>query len=132
MPGSMSLLRSVEVEVVGEPRQLFRICRAEADDAFTDALRSNYELRRPPRGPEGRVAVIHMAISMFDSLDIARHIAERFPKIGDHIAAVELQPGLGLCVAKTGAPSHWSVWGHPDQLAACIVTVVSVDGRGLS
>jgi hypothetical protein len=132
MPGSMSLLRSVGVEVVVEPRRLFRICRAEDDDAFGDAFRSNYELGRPPRGPEGRVAVIHMALSMFDSPDIAQQIATRFPKIGDHIAVVDLRPDLGLCVAKTGAPSHWSVWGRPDHLAACIISVANVDERGLS
>jgi hypothetical protein len=49
-------------------------------------------------------------------------------KLGGHIATVELRPGLGLCVAKTGRPAHWSVWGRPLQLESCVTDVVRVTG----
>jgi len=34
----------------------------------------------------------------------------------------EVQPSSyrGICVAKTGGPLHWSVWGRPDELQAAI------------
>lgn len=125
-------MRKIELDVVEEERRLFRVSKGQQVETFGEAFRSNYELGRPPRGPEGRVAVIHMALSMFDSADVARQIAERYPKLGNHLATVDLRPGLGLCVAKTGGPSHWSVWGRPDQLAACVADVVSIDALGLS
>jgi hypothetical protein len=119
----MSLLRSIEVAVVEDEQRLFRVCFARDDERFMDALRSHYELGRPPRGPENRAAVIHMALSMFDSSEIARQLARRVPKLGGHIATIDLRPGLGICVAKTGGPAHWSVWGRPPRLAACVADV---------
>lgn len=60
---------------------------------------------------------------MFDSLAVACQLAARVPKLGGHIATLELRPDLGICVAKTGGPTHWSVWGRPAHLADCIATV---------
>lgn len=120
MAERMSLLRSIEVAVLEDEQRLYRVSFAPDDERFMDALRSHYELGRPPRGPENRAAVIHMAISMFDSVDVARQLARRVPKLGGHIATIDLRPGLGICVAKTGGPAHWSVWGRPAQLAACV------------
>src|SRR6266540_7234042 len=53
------------------------------------------------------------------------------PKLGDHIAIIDVRPGLGVCVAKTGGPNHWSVWGRPGQLAACAADVVRTDDLDL-
>lgn len=113
MAERMSLLRSIDLRVVEEPSVLFRICGPRDAPTFLDALRSHYELDRPPRGPENRAAAIQMALSMFDSLDVAHQLAVRVPKLGGHIAAIELQPDLGICVAKSGGPAHWPVWGRP-------------------
>lgn len=124
----MSLLRSVDVVVVDELQVLYRVTGARDDETFLDVFRSHYELGRPPRGPEDRAAVIHMALSMFDSPDVTSQLASRVPKLGGHIATVELRPGLGLCVAKTGGPAHWSVWGRPLQLESCVTDVVRVTG----
>ncbi|HET6509573.1 MAG TPA: hypothetical protein VFG42_22440 [Baekduia sp.] len=124
----MSLLRSVEVEVVEEPQRLYRVSRARDDERFGEAFLSHYEQGRPPRGPEDRAAVIHMALSMFDSADVAAQLARRVPKLGGHVAAIDLLPDLGLCVAKTGGPAHWSVWGRPLQLATCVTDVVEATG----
>jgi hypothetical protein len=113
----MSLLRSIDVVVIEQPQRLYRVA---------DAFRSHYEQRRPPRGPENRAAAIHMALSMFDSPDVAVQLARRVPKLGGCVAIVDLQPDLGLCVARTGGPAHWSVWGRPLQLADCVTAVVRV------
>ena len=118
-----SLLRVIEVQVLEDPMTLFRIVRGSESSVLEDAMRSHYELGRPPRGPENRAAAIHMAISMFDSRRTAAQLAARVPKLGGHLAEVDLQPGIGICVAKTGGPTHWSVWGRPAQLAACVSDV---------
>jgi len=123
MADRMSLLRSIEVAVLEEDQRLYRVCFAPDDERFIDSLRSHYELGRPPRGPENRAAVIHMALSMFGSREVSRQLALRVPKLGGHIATVDLRPGLGICVAKTGGPAHWSVWGRPTQLAGCVADV---------
>jgi hypothetical protein len=75
------------------------------------------------RGLETRAAVIHMALSMFVSPDVAARLARQLPKLGGHVAMVRLAPGLGLCVAKTGGPSHRSVWGSPAELVSCVEDV---------
>jgi hypothetical protein len=122
----MSMLRRIEVRVLEEPVRLLRIVTEPASQAFEDAFRSHYELGRPPRGPEIRAAAIHVAISMFDTTDVARALAARVPKLGGHIATVDLQPEFGICVAKTGGPAHWSVWGQPGRLASFVIDVEQV------
>jgi hypothetical protein len=116
----MSMLRRVEVVVLEEPMRLFRIVPERKASGFEDAFRSHYELGRPPRGPEDRAAAIHMALSMFDRKDVAVALAVRVPKLGEHIATMDLRPGVGICVAKTGGAAHWSVWGRPPQLLDCV------------
>lgn len=106
MAERMSMLRRVEVLVLEEPMRLFRIAPERDAARFEDAFRSHYELGRPPRGPEDRAAAIHMALSMFDRKEVAVDLAVRVPKLGENIATMDLQPGLGICVAKTGGPAH--------------------------
>ncbi|MEJ7786796.1 MAG: hypothetical protein WKF96_18495 [Solirubrobacteraceae bacterium] len=90
-----SLLKTIEVRVLDEPMRLFRIVPERPTPSFEDAFRSHYELGRPPRGPENRAAAIHMAISMFDRRQVAEDLAARVPKLGGHIAAIELIPAPG-------------------------------------
>jgi hypothetical protein len=124
MPTPMSLLRTIEIVVIDEPTRLYRVTRERDVDGFLDAFQSNYEQGKPPRGPENRAAAVHMALSMFDSIDVAGQLAGRVPKLGGNIAALDLQPDLGICIAKTGGPAHWSVWGRPLQLESCVTDVV--------
>lgn len=123
MTERMSLLRVIEVQVLEEDLQLYRVVPERGSEGIESAFCSHYELRRPPRGPEDRATAIHMAVSMFDREEAARDLANRIPKLGGHIARLELQPGHGICVAKTGGPAHWSVWGRPAQLASCIADI---------
>ena len=128
----MSLLRELTVVVLESEQRLYRVCGPWAGEGFKDGLRSHYELGRPPRGPENRAAVVHMALSMFERPAVAVDLAARVPKLGGHVATVDLQPGVGICVAKTGGPAHWSVWGRPGALAACVAGVVHADDFDLS
>ena len=68
-----------------------------------------------------------MAVSMFEDPENLLRLARRRPdRIGTHLAHIELRPGGGICLADTGSPGHWSVWGIPDVLADCITDVMPV------
>lgn len=116
MAERMSLLRSIEV--AGLDKRLYRVCFAPEDERFMDApaRTTSSGARRVARRTARPSST---AISLFDSAGVARQLARRVPKLGGHIATIDLRPGLGICVAKTGGPAHWSVWGRPAQLAAC-------------
>lgn len=120
----MSLLRTIEIVVIDQPTRLHRVTPSRDGDPFLDALRSHYERGMPPRGPENRAAAVHMALSMFDSLDVAAQLATRVPKLGGHVTILDLQPDLAICIAKTGGTAHWSVWARPLQLEQCTIDVV--------
>ncbi len=104
-----------------------RIVRGHASPATLDSLRSHYERDLPPRGYERRLAVIHMGLSVFSSQEAARAIALRWPKIGRFLAEMQLQPGSGFCLADTGRPGHFTLWGRPLQLLDAIVDIVHVE-----
>jgi len=112
-----SLLTNVDVRVLDSEMRLYRACASSAGGAALDSFRSHYELKRPPRGPENRATVIHMALSMFEEPEPCWTLIERTrSKIGDHVAELRLTPGHRICVAKTAGPLHWSVWGRPEVL----------------
>jgi hypothetical protein len=104
---------------------VFRGCHGEESAAVVDAMRSNYETGRPAHPADLRATVLHMAVSMFEDAEVLRRLGRRRPdRMGTHLARVELQPGRGICLADTGGRGHWSVWGIPAELAACVVDVV--------
>lgn len=117
----MSLIQEVRVRVLEDEMRLYRATWGDGDQAQLQSFRSHYELQRPPRGPEVRAAVIHMAVSMFEAAQPCWALIDRTGgRIGDHVAEVRLLPGRGVCVAKTGGPLHWSVWGDPRLLQVAI------------
>ena len=117
----MSLIQEVLVRVLEDETRLFRASRGDGDPAQLDSFRSHYELQRPPRGPEVRAAVIHMAVSMFETAEPCWALIDRTKgRNGDHVAEMRLVPRRGVCAAKTGGPLHWSVWGDPVALQAAV------------
>jgi hypothetical protein len=67
-----------------------------------------------------------MAVSMFETREHCWDLIDRTRgRIGDHVAELRLGPDRGICVAKTGGPFHWSVWGHPEALQAFVCDYVS-------
>jgi hypothetical protein len=78
------------------------VSRAREDELLESAP-VQYKQRLPPRAPENRAAVTHIALSIFDSTVVAAQLAPRVAKLGEHIATLELHPGRGLCVAKNGS-----------------------------
>ena len=100
----------------------------KAGSPTEDDFRSNYELGKPPRRYERTWAVMHVGVSVFREPEQAGELARRFPPIGAHVAHLRLEPDRGINLASTGKiPGHYSVWGSPDQLLACVVDTVSVE-----
>lgn len=117
----MSIIREVRVRVLEDEMRLYRATWAAHDPARLDCFRSHYELRRPPRGPEIRASVIHMAVSMFETAEPCWALIDRTKgRIGDQVAEMRLIPGHGVCAGKTGGPLHWSVWGDPGVLQGAV------------
>ena len=117
----MSIIREVRIHVLEDETRLYRATWVDQGPARLDSFRSHYELQRPPRGPEIRAAVIHMAVSMFESIEPCWALIDRTSgRIGDCVAELRLVPGLGVCAAKTGGPLHWSVWGDPGVLQSAV------------
>ena len=117
----------ISVALLERPTTVFRGCNGPEAVAVTDAMRSNYETGRSAHPADLRATVLHMAVSMFEDAEVLSRLARRRPdRVGTHLARVELQPGRGICLADTGSRGHWSIWGLPDQLAACVVEVMLV------
>jgi hypothetical protein len=102
----MSLIQEVVVRVLEEEMRLYRATWADRGPPQLDSFRSHYELQRPPRGPEVRAAVIHMAVSMFETAEPCWALIDRTRgRIGDHVAELRLVPGRGVCAARTAGRS---------------------------
>jgi len=117
----------ISVALVEQPMTVYRGCHGPHGEAVTDAMRSNYETGRPTHPADLRATVLHMAVSMFEDAEVLSHLARRRPdRVGTHVARVLLRPDRGICLADTGSPGHWSIWGVPDELATCVVDVIPV------
>jgi hypothetical protein len=114
---------------VGEPFVVFRIAKTDRpyEPHYLDAFRSNYELDRPPRREETRSTPVHMGISVYLSKARAMDTARTFPKIGDYVAEMRLQPDFGAAFALTAEPGHLTVWGRVLDLAAAVADIVAVE-----
>lgn len=117
----------ITVDMLRRPKVVFRGCNGADHVAIVDAMRSNYETGRPTHPVDLRTTVLHMAVSMFEDGHMLERLAVRRPdRIGTHLAQIELQPDHGICLADTGSPGHWSIWGVPEELADCVLEVVPV------
>jgi hypothetical protein len=112
-------------------RLLFRIVKSDNrdDPLFDQSFRSHYELGLPPRRAEGRSTVVHMGLSMYDSIHQAIATARLWRQIGEWVATVRLGPGHGFNLARIGPAHHWTVWGRPEALKAAVVGTVHIDQR---
>jgi hypothetical protein len=97
-----------------------------SDPLMLDTFRSNYERDVRPRGLEVELALIHFGLSMYLEREMAAATARRWPRLGRHLAEVQLEPGNGFCWAHTAQPGHITVWGRPLQLLACIADILPV------
>lgn len=107
---------------------VFRIVRSDNldDPVFLNSLRSHYELSEEPRRVERESTAIHMGISTYMERGDAVGTAQRFTKLGDYTARLELRPGMGFNYALTGLPGHVTLWADPIKLRGVVVDIVPV------
>jgi hypothetical protein len=121
------LARNLLVHHASEPVKIaYRIVK-DVDPGHPDMLdsfRSNYELGAPPRSLEFESMLIHLGLSMYLKAEMAIATALRWPRIGQHVAEVHLEPNNGFCYAATAQHGHLTVWGRPLQLVACISDIL--------
>lgn len=112
------------IEPVLEPRTVFRVTFATNPrdrSALLRSLSSNRELGQKPRKIERVYSVLHFALSTWTTEEAAYANAHAWPKNGDHIARLDLTPGLGICVNRPQPKSeHRSLWSVPDQILLCV------------
>jgi len=80
----------------------------------------------PPRRLQKESAPVWMALSMLSHFDAARSRARLFPRLGAHVARVELGSGQGFAIAETIESGHFSVWGDPLKLRNAVTRVYPV------
>jgi hypothetical protein len=78
--------------------------------------------------PEARR--LKAGISVNATLRQARNRARGVTSLRDHesIAELRIPDGAGITFERTGATrGHYTLWGSPEDLLACVVSVVRVD-----
>jgi hypothetical protein len=109
--------------------RLYRIVRAEDVTAgrLERAFIANHAKGKPPRGAEIESTLIHRGLSAYASPAQAAGKARQFANIGDRLAVLDLRSGKGTNVASTGERGHYTVWGAPSDLAACVTRIILVE-----
>jgi hypothetical protein len=90
---------------------------------------SNKRLGKPPRHEEISDEREYDSLSMWDTYETMRAVCQRFPRVGTHIAELEIpddRSSAGIEFWPSGRPGHWSVRGDPAVLRACVVRVTPV------
>ncbi len=109
-----------------EARVFYRIVRSNpaprAD--FTSRAEQGHVLPNPT--PDRRR--LWAGISVYATLAQARRNARRFPQLGTSIAAIDVSRAQALLYERTTQqPGHFTIWGDPGDILACLVSVVPVD-----
>lgn len=112
--------------------EAFRVVRvgARGDPRLSESFESHYETGMAPRYEETQHAAIHMAVSLWREPEPAIAIAREYPKVGGHLARVQLRAGNGfnyLDPLAERSPKHLTVWGAPERLAQAVVDIVPID-----
>ncbi len=85
--------------------------------ATIDDFRGRRDLPRNRPLPPDTPWLLLAGVSMFDTPVAALRIAQRRPA---GLAHVRLKVDVGIHFARTGRPGHYTVWGAPSMLVACV------------
>ena len=112
----------------GESLTVWRIVQSghRDDPVFERSFRSHFALDDEPRGLEQQSCLIHMGISAYLAERTAHGTAEKWWKLGDWVARLELRPGHGFNFAHTGHRLHLPIWGDPVKLSEAAVDIAAV------
>src|SRR5688572_4361004 len=63
-------------------------------------------------------------VSVTDSFETSRVLAERFPVMGDFVAVLEVPEQAAVTFEQTtDVPSHYTLWGSPRDMLDLVVSV---------
>jgi hypothetical protein len=128
--------------VSSAPAELYRLIKGAArvaSDFLSNALRHVQDIRdgRAPRSIPRAGELLHMwrGVSVFLTEPRARVIARAYPNVGAFIARLQIAPGAvengRIFIEKTAAdPEHYTLWGDPADLRACVQSVHSIEVSG--
>lgn len=97
---------------------LYRIVRSNPP-TLRD-MTSNKALGREPLRPEPEVLRLWDGISVFDSASGARRQARQGPWRGQGFIATLVIPPEGFRLEKTRGNGHFTLWGEPHDILACV------------
>jgi hypothetical protein len=102
---------------------LFHI--VERDPLTRDDFLSNEAKGRVPRRPlTPEEQELWRGISAYESWALARRKAGRSPWLGAYVAELRIPPESSIRLRRTtSSRGHWTLWGDPDELLACVVSV---------
>jgi len=120
--GAMAAVHDVPGE---EARVCYRI--VTADPPTLADFTSNEARGVPPRRRDPETLRLWGGISVFETEQQARLQATLFPRLGQHIAALRVPEGGAIRVERTTrTEGHYTLWGEPADLLACVLSVVVI------
>jgi hypothetical protein len=109
----------------GDTRTFYRITRRNPPRSRD--FWSNARKGRRPTSESPQFLRLWEGVSVYDSEEWAREQALGLPAMGGFIAALRIVCGDRIRCEQTGRdPHHFTLWGEPEILIGCIVSVVRV------
>jgi hypothetical protein len=102
------------------------------DPPTLDDFRSNLDRGRMPRAPlTAEQEELWSGISAYESWAEARRKAGASPWLGEFIAEMHITENSPIRRRRTTASrGHWTLWGDPSELLACVVAVAPLRAQG--
>ena len=93
---------------------------------LTDFL-SNSELGRFPKNPDPETLRLWQGISAYDTEERARATAKKYRRLGRFIVELRIaEDGSIQYERTTSSHGHYTLWGDPALLLACVTRLVPV------
>jgi hypothetical protein len=99
----------------------FRIARTDPAtelDFLSDKARG-----LPPRNNEPLTLYVWDGISVYRTFAQASRKARDYPFLGSYIAELHISSDIDIRVEKTFGRGHYTLWGAPDLVLACVVRI---------
>ena len=109
------------------PHLLYRIVRTNPPTLRDVTSKAALGLVDPAADAETKR--LESGLSMYRTLAQARRKARAFPFLGRYIAVVDLTGVESVVVeCTTSSSGHYTVWGEPEVILACVMAVESLEG----
>jgi hypothetical protein len=88
---------------------------------------SNQSRGRRLENPTSERLRLWSGISVYETAHGARQTARKYPAIGRYIAELEIPDEGAFVFEKTLGPGHYTLWGSPDEVERCVVSITAVE-----